>query len=137
MAQTKKIPLIDYYQEVVRRRPNGTWMNTLISSDGVHPSADYGGSHADSDPYASSGTALSNSGYLLRDWLSVQKIQEIKTKVFGATTWNVSNTSGLAERRGQLRPRRHDRPGRGHVQPDQPPQHGQRGRHRPRRHGQP
>ena len=95
MAQTKAIPLIDFYQEVVRRRPNGTWMNTLISSDGVHPNADYGGSHADSDPYASNGAALSNSGYLLRDWLSVQKIQEIKTKVSGATTWNVSTTAQL------------------------------------------
>ncbi len=96
MAQTKAIPLIDFYQEVVRRRPNGTWMNTLISSDGVHPNSDYGGYHADSDPYADGGDALSNSGYLLRDWLSVQKIQEIKTKVItGTTTWNVSTTGQL------------------------------------------
>ena len=96
LAQTKKVPLIDYYQEVVRRRPNGSWMGTLISGDGVHPSADYGGSSAGSDPYANNGTALSNSGYLLRDWLSVQKIQEIKTKVItGTTTWNVSTTAQL------------------------------------------
>jgi hypothetical protein len=96
LAQRKRIPLIDCYQEIVRRRPNGTWMGTLISSDGVHPSADYNGSTASSDPYANNGAALSNSGYLLRDWLSVQKIQEIKTKAYTtATTWNVSTAAAL------------------------------------------
>ncbi len=82
MAQTKAIPMIDFYQEVLRRRPSGTWMGTLINSgDGIHPTSDSGGYHANSDPYANNGIALSNSGYLLRDWLSVQKINEIRTKV--------------------------------------------------------
>ncbi len=135
MAQAKAIPLIDFYQEVVRRRPNGTWMNTLISSDGVHPSADYGGYHADSDPYANGGDALSNSGYLLRDWLSVQKIQEIKTKVIGASTWNVSTTAQLQNAVASYAARRHGRHRRRNLHSDQPPDLQQRRRHDQGRHG--
>ncbi len=96
LAQQKKIPLIDYCQEILRRRPDNTWDGTLISGDGVHPSANYGGYTASSDPYASNGAALSCSGYLLRDWLSVQKIKEIREKVINEPTiWNVSTTGEL------------------------------------------
>jgi hypothetical protein len=82
LAQTRKLPLIDFYQEVMRRRPGTTWQNTLISSDGVHPSGDRAGFTTGSDPYANSGLALSEVGYLLRSWLTVQKIAEVKAKVF-------------------------------------------------------
>jgi len=86
LAQTKRLPLIDFYEEVMRRRPGDTWDGTLISSDGVHPSASSGGYLPSSDPYAGNGAALSWSGYLLRCWLTVQKIKEIKTEVIDAPT---------------------------------------------------
>ena len=81
LAQTRKVPLIDFWTEVTRRRPGQTWQNTLISGDGVHPTATGGAYNSSSDPYGSNGVALSNVGYLLRGWLTVQKIAEVKTKV--------------------------------------------------------
>ena len=82
LAQTRRIPLIDFWAEVTRRRPGPTWLGTLIdSADGVHPTASGGAYNSSSDPYASSGVALSNVGYLLRGWLTVQKIAEVKSKV--------------------------------------------------------
>jgi hypothetical protein len=81
LAQTRKLPLIDYYAEILRRRPGDTWDGTLISSDGVHPSATGGIYNSASNPYESDGLPLSEVGYLLRGWLSVQKILEIKSKV--------------------------------------------------------
>jgi hypothetical protein len=80
IATTRKLPLIDYWTEITRRRPGNTWQNTLISGDGVHPSSSGGAYTASSDPYASSGAALSDVGYLLRSWLTVQKIAEVKAK---------------------------------------------------------
>ncbi len=84
LAQTKKLPMIDLYEECLRRRPGTSWDGTLISGDGVHPSTSGGGYTSSSDPYASNGAALSEVGYLLRCWLSVQKIREIKEKVIDA-----------------------------------------------------
>ena len=81
LASARKIPLIDFWSEITRRRAGTTWQNTLIGSDGVHPTASGGGYTTTSSPYTSSGAALSNVGYLLRCWLTVQKIAEVKTKV--------------------------------------------------------
>jgi lysophospholipase L1-like esterase len=81
LAQTRAIPLIDYWAEITRRRPGTSWQNTLISSDGVHPSSTGGAYNSSSDPYVNSGEALSNVGYLLRSWLTVQKIAEVKAAV--------------------------------------------------------
>ncbi len=78
LAQTRSIPLIDYWAEITRRRPGTSWQNTLISGDGVHPSSSGGAYNSSSDPYVNSGEALSNVGYLLRSWLTVQKIAEVK-----------------------------------------------------------
>ncbi len=78
LAQTRKLPLIDMYEEMLRRRPGNTWDGTLISGDGVHPSESYGGYSATSNPYSDNGVALSNSGMLLWCWLAVQKVAEIK-----------------------------------------------------------
>jgi vacuolar-type H+-ATPase subunit F/Vma7 len=85
LAQQKKIPLIDYWEEILLRRPGTSWINSIIGPDGVHPS---GNEYVDpaSDPYAGSGDASThttgdaplNSGYLLRTWLTVQKLKEIK-----------------------------------------------------------
>ena len=89
LAERLKLPIIDYSKEILLRRPNGTWANTLISNDGVHPSGNRNGYTPISDPYAdggdasthTTGEAARNSGYLLRTWLTVQKMKEIKQKV--------------------------------------------------------
>ncbi len=86
LAQQLSVPLIDYSKEILLRRPNGTWENTLIGNDGVHPSGGVNGYSPSSNPYLpggdpdthTTGDAALNSGYLLRTWLAVQKMQEIK-----------------------------------------------------------
>jgi len=84
LAQTDAYPMIDFYEEVLRRRPGTSWDSTLISSDGVHPSTVFGGYDSNDDPYQNNGEPLSNAGYLLRSWLTVQKIGEVKEKVIDA-----------------------------------------------------
>ena len=37
MAQARSLPLIDYYAEILSRRSGTTWQNTLIDTEGVHP----------------------------------------------------------------------------------------------------
>jgi lysophospholipase L1-like esterase len=80
LGKEKKIPMIDYFGEIIKRRPND-WFGTLISSDGVHPSADHGGSSVGSEPTEEN---LKNSGHLLRGVLSVRKIAEVKARVIDA-----------------------------------------------------
>ena len=89
LALTRRLALIDYYQEILLRRPGTTWHGTLISTDGVHPTGAGGGFSADSDPYLpggdpathTTGEATANVGYLLRSWLVVQKLKEVKQHV--------------------------------------------------------
>ena len=89
LAQSRNLPLIDYYQEILRRRPGTSWSGTLISVDGLHPTASGGGFSIDSHPYLPggdpatdrTGDALMNVGYLLRSWLVVQKLKEVKQSV--------------------------------------------------------
>ena len=66
------------YSAAGRARPGST---TLISGDGIHPTTYNGSYDSGSSPYANNGAALSNVGYLLRDWLTVQKIAEVKAQV--------------------------------------------------------
>ena len=88
LAEELSLPLIDYSKEILLRRPDGTWENTLIGPDGVHPSGGSNGYTSRSDPYADGGDASThttgdaalNSGQLLRTWLTVQKMKEIKQK---------------------------------------------------------
>ena len=92
LAEELSLPIIDFSKEILLRRPNGTWEKTLIGNesgtDGVHPSGGVNGYTPISDPYADGGDVLThttgdatlNSGYLLRTWLTVQKIKEIKAK---------------------------------------------------------
>jgi len=77
LARTRGLPLIDYEQEILKRRPND-WNGTLLGENDVHPTASQGGATAASPPTAEN---QRNSGYLLRGWLSVQKIAEVKRKV--------------------------------------------------------
>jgi lysophospholipase L1-like esterase len=77
LAKAKKIPLIDYEQEILKRRPDD-WNGTLLGKNDVHPTANQDGATGSSEPTEQN---LKNSGYLLRGWLSVQKIAEVKKRV--------------------------------------------------------
>ena len=77
LAAGKKVPLIDYYEEIVKRRAKD-WNGTLMGKNDVHPSARHGGTGPSSEPTEQN---LKNSGYLLRGWLSVRKIAEVKERV--------------------------------------------------------
>jgi PKD repeat protein len=88
-AQSRGLPVIDYYAEILARRTGTSWDGTLIDGDGVHPTAGVNGYSGSSDPYSPNGSAAThttgdaclNSGYLLRSWLTVQKLKEVKSYV--------------------------------------------------------
>ncbi len=77
LARERKLPLIDYWGEIMKRRP-ADWKGTLVSEDGVHPTVNQGGADPGSEPTEQN---LKNSGLLLRGWLSVRKIAEVKERV--------------------------------------------------------
>ncbi len=77
LAKARGLPLIDYEQEILKRRPDD-WNGTLLQKNDVHPTTGQGGASSSSAPTAEN---LRNSGYLLRGWLSVQKIAEVKRTV--------------------------------------------------------
>jgi hypothetical protein len=95
MAQSRGLPLIDFYAEILARQPGTAWNGTLIdSADGVHPSAQYPLTGAatytsSSDPYAVGGDPVTHKtgdaclkvGYLLRSWLTMQKLKEVQSFV--------------------------------------------------------
>jgi lysophospholipase L1-like esterase len=78
VARKRQLPLIDFEREILARRPSD-WNGTLLGRDDVHPTADHAGATPSSEPTAEN---LKNSGYLLRGWLSVKKIGEVKRSVF-------------------------------------------------------
>ena len=80
LARRLQLPLIDYEREILARRPKD-WDGTLLSRGDVHPTAEQGGATPSSAPTPEN---LRNSGYLLRGWLSVKKIAEVKQSVFDA-----------------------------------------------------
>jgi lysophospholipase L1-like esterase len=73
VAGEKRIPLVDYHAEIVRLRPEGTWQGTLISDDGVHPTA------GETNVYTEEN--LQNSGYALRNWLNFLAVREVHFRV--------------------------------------------------------
>ncbi len=77
LAKARGLPLIDYEKEILKRRPDD-WNGTLLNKNDVHPTAEQGGASASSAPTAEN---LRNCGYLLRGWLSVKKIAEVKRTV--------------------------------------------------------
>jgi hypothetical protein len=80
LARQRHLPLIDFEREIRTRRPND-WDGTLLDKGDVHPTAARAGATPASAPTPES---LRNSGYLLRGWLSVKKIAEVKRMVFDA-----------------------------------------------------
>ena len=95
MAQSRSLPLIDFYAEILSRRSGTTWQNTLIGSDGIHPTS----VNSAGDPYTpggnpathTTGTNCLNDGYLLRGWLTMQKLKEVKSFVIDGNPAVVSN----------------------------------------------
>ena len=91
IAHGLKVPLIDYYAEVVRRRPDD-WdgrlekfaeyrknvysVPTLVSADGTHPSNPKPWQRDFSDD------ALNHNGFVLRDYMTIRKYAEIIRKVY-------------------------------------------------------
>jgi lysophospholipase L1-like esterase len=80
LAKAEELPLIDYEREILTRRLDD-WNGTLIQKNDVHPTASQGGATPSSAPTADN---LRNCGYLLRGWLSVEKISEVKMSVIDA-----------------------------------------------------
>jgi len=80
LAEREKLPLIDYEREILTRRPDD-WNGTLLVRDDVHPTAVRGDVTPTSAP---TGHNLRESGYLLRGWLSVRKLAEVKRRVYDA-----------------------------------------------------
>ena len=80
IARKRQIPLIDFEREILARRPKD-WAGTLLNHGDVHPTATRGNVTPSSAPTREN---LRESGYLLRGWLSVEKIGEVKRAVFDA-----------------------------------------------------
>ena len=78
IAKARSLPLIDFEREILTRRPDD-WDGTLLNRDDVHPTAAADGVGPSSPPTADN---LRRSGYLLRGWLSVKTIREVKRLVF-------------------------------------------------------
>jgi hypothetical protein len=75
LAVEQQVPMIDYNQEILTRRPGGTWDGTLISSDGIHPSWD----GATAQDFAQ--TSLNSNGYLLRNWVTLHGLYDVYQNV--------------------------------------------------------
>jgi lysophospholipase L1-like esterase len=80
IARRLELPLIDYEREILTRRPND-WNGTLLNKNDEHPTAETGGENGVKASSAPTEHNLKRSGYLLRGWLSVRKIGEVKRKV--------------------------------------------------------
>jgi lysophospholipase L1-like esterase len=74
LAKKHGLPLVDYHGEILTRQTGGAWLGTLISNDGVHPTNA-------ASPGPATPKNLAQGGYLLRCWLNVYKVIEIKAKV--------------------------------------------------------
>lgn len=79
MAKERGIPVLDIEREILLRRPSD-WFGTL--TDRIHLTARQAGGSTTAEPTAEN---LSKSGYLLRGWLTVQKIAEVKKRVLDSS----------------------------------------------------
>ncbi len=80
LAQAHHLPVIDFYGEILDRQPDMKWDGTLLQKGDPHPTDKRAGVRPDSAPTPEN---LRESGYLLRGWLSVQKLSEVRDTVFG------------------------------------------------------
>jgi len=75
LARERGLPLIDLEQEILQRRPED-WYGTLMTR--MHLTAARAGVNPSSEPTVAN---LRESGFLLRGWLTVRKIGEVKRRV--------------------------------------------------------
>lgn len=75
LALELQVPLIDYHQEILTRRPGTSWDGTLISGDGVHPSYN----SATASDFSES--SLNSNGYLLRNWVTLHGLYEVHEQI--------------------------------------------------------
>jgi len=75
LAKERSIPVIDLEREILTRRPDD-WFGPLM--DRIHLTAGRRGVGPSSEPTAEN---LRECGYLLRGWLTVRKISELKQRV--------------------------------------------------------
>lgn len=75
IARDRGVPVLDLEREILTRRPDD-WFGTLV--DRIHLTASRAGVSPGAEPTADN---LRNSGYLLRGFLTVRKIAEIKQRV--------------------------------------------------------
>ncbi|MGH7146153.1 MAG: SGNH/GDSL hydrolase family protein [Planctomycetota bacterium] len=76
LAEEKKMPFLDFYGHILKLEPGMAWNGTILTKNGVHPTAnDSAGEPTDEN--------FKKSGYLLRGWLSVEKILEVHDKIWG------------------------------------------------------
>ncbi|HEV3025903.1 MAG TPA: SGNH/GDSL hydrolase family protein, partial [Pirellulales bacterium] len=96
LAEREKLPMIDFEREILIRRRDD-WNGTLLNRDDVHPTAAVGDVKPTSEPTPEN---LRTCGYLLRGWLSVRKLAEVKRRVLDAPT-APAVTRGAAAPRGE------------------------------------
>jgi hypothetical protein len=75
LAKERSVPLLDLEREILTRRPDD-WFGPLMNR--IHLTAGKGGVGPSSEPTAEN---LRDCGYLLRGWLTVRKIAEVKKRV--------------------------------------------------------
>jgi hypothetical protein len=75
LARERSLPVIDMEQEILQRRPDD-WYGTLMTR--MHLTAARSGVNPSSEPTAEN---LRESGFLLRGWVTVRKIAEVKRRV--------------------------------------------------------
>ena len=72
LAKERGIPVLDLEREILSRRPDD-WFGTLMNR--IHLTAGEAGGSPGAEPTPEN---LRRSGYLLRGWLTVQKVAEVK-----------------------------------------------------------
>ncbi len=80
LARQRGIPVVDLEAEIFSLRPDD-WYDKLV--DRIHLTAAQAGVSPGAEPTTAN---LRNSGYLLRGWLTVRKIAEVKHRVIDRST---------------------------------------------------
>lgn len=92
LAKERGVPLIDLETEILTRRPDD-WNGTLQRKNNIHLTASEAGGNSGAAPTAEN---LSKSGYLLRGWLSVRKVAEVKRRVLDEQPAKTEGAKDLA-----------------------------------------
>jgi lysophospholipase L1-like esterase len=92
LAEDLGLPLIDVHSAFLSRRPGDSWRGSLVSEDGAHLTHELSGGPVTPEN-------LENCGHLLRCWLTVYKVMEIKEKVLDSRPRSsILLTEGIPDR---------------------------------------